>query len=277
MTSTASCLYEGRVRHRRFEPSPHEFRYRLSLLYVDLDELSDLFRGRWLWSNERRTLASFRRVDHLGDSSLPLKEAVSQLVKERTGKRTGGPVRLLTNPRYYGFGFNPASFYYCFDEADTRVETIVAEVSNTPWGERHCYVLGEAANLGSETKLHYRFPKSFHVSPFLDMNYEYDWRFSAPGERLAIHMDNQTTTGKTFDATLNLQRREIDGLALAQALLRYPFMTGKVFGAIYFEALRLWLKGNPFFAHPRHEAAVPMARQILRDETSESQTPKEAL
>jgi DUF1365 family protein len=258
--SRASCLYEGRVRHRRFEPSPHEFSYRLSLLYIDLDELPDLFRGRWLWSNERRTLASFRRADHLGDPRLPLKDAVVQLVEERTGQTINGPIRLLTHPRYYGYGFNPVSFFYCFDEADSRVEAIVAEVSNTPWGERHCYVLTESANRGSKRKMRYRFPKSFHVSPFLDMDYEYDWRFLAPGERLAVHMDNLTGAEKTFDATMNLRRREIGGVSLARALTRYPFMTGKVVGAIYFEALRLRLKGTPFFSRPRHGEAVPSTR-----------------
>ncbi len=252
MTAPASCLYEGRVRHRRFAPRRHEFSYRLSLLYLDLDELPDLFTGRWLWSNEGRTLASFRRADHLGDPQVPLKDAVHALVEQRTGRRLAGPVRLLTHPRYFGYVFNPVSLFYCFDSTGARLESIVAEVSNTPWGERHCYVLGEDANLGSARKQRYRFAKTFHVSPFLDMDYVYDWRFVAPGEQLVVHMDNARGAARDFDATMTLRRRELSGAALARALARYPFMTGKVAAAIYFEALRLWIKRTPFFPHPRH-------------------------
>ena len=258
MTAPASCLYEGWVRHRRFQPRRHEFRYRLHLLYADLDELPELFAGRWLWANERRAAVSFRRADHLGDPRLPLAAAVRDLVEERSGRRCEGPIRLLTHPRYFGFAFNPVSFFFCFDPRE-RLETIVAEVSNTPWGERHCYVLTEQANAGSAVKKRYRFAKAFHVSPFLGMDQTYDWRFTVPGRGMVVHMDNLRGGEVTFDATMRLQRREIGTASLAGALARRPLMTAKVFAAIYFEALRLWMKGTPFVPHPRHQSTAPDA------------------
>ena len=245
-----SCIYQGRVRHRRFRPVAHMFSYSLFLMYLDLDELPALFKKRWLWSSEHFTLAQFRRRDHLGDTRIPLVQAVRDLVEQRTGARPQGPIRLLTHLRYFGYCFNPVSFYFCYDRADRRVETIVAEVTNTPWDEQYCYVLPESLNEAHGNKKRYRFPKAFHVSPFIDMEVDYDWRFLEPDRQLVLHMDNLKEGRKLFDATLTLTRQEITGPALASALIRYPLMTGKVIAAIYFQALRLWLKKTPFYAHP---------------------------
>ncbi len=256
-----SCIYAGRVRHRRFAPVPHTFRYRLFMMYLDLAELPELFRRRWLWSSDRFALAQFRRSDHLGDPSVPLDQAVRDLVAQRTGTRPAGPIRLLTHLRYFGYCFNPVSFYFCFDAADARLETIVAEVNNTPWGERHCYVLTDSMNMGREHNKRYRFEKAFHVSPFMEMDLGYDWRFTMPGERLAVHMENEKDGRRLFDATLALERTEIDGGSLARALLTYPLMTAKVVGAIYWQALRLWLKRCPVYIHPAKEAPTTPANR----------------
>jgi DUF1365 family protein len=181
----ASAIYVGTVRHRGHLPRPHAFANSVFMMYLDLDELPTLFDSRWLWGYQRRAPAAFHRADYFGDPDLPLAECVRRLVAERTGVRPSGPIRLLTHLRYFGCAFNPVSVYYCFDATGTVLETIVAEITNTPWKERHCYVLGPGDNLGSARKPHFRFAKSFHVSPFLDMDFDYDWRFVAPGERLA--------------------------------------------------------------------------------------------
>ncbi len=141
-----SCIYEGYVRHRRFRPVQNAFQYRLFLMFLDLAELPTIFEDRLLWSGDQVNLAYFRRKDHLGDSKVPLEQAVRDLVEERVGRRTTGPIRLLTHLRYFGYCFNPVSLYYCYDQADQHVETIVAEIHNTPWGEEYCYVLGEDLN-----------------------------------------------------------------------------------------------------------------------------------
>jgi hypothetical protein len=253
-----SAIYEGTVRHRRFAPVKNEFRYRLFLIYLDLDELPALFEGFPLWSADRPNLAWFDRTDHLGDPKVPLKTAVQNLVEEKTGRRPAGPIRLLTHLRYFGHCFNPVSFYYCFDPAGKRVETIVAEVHNTPWMEEHPYVLSDTGNEHPmEGWRRHRFAKVFHVSPFMDMDLDYDWRFRLPGAHLGAHFILQRSGVRLFDASLRLERREISRAALNRVLLHYPAMTLKVVVLIHWQALRLWNKGVPFYTHPKKRTGVP--------------------
>ena len=259
-----SALYFGQVRHRRFAPRAHAFEYRLFMAYLDLADLESVFRGRWLWSTSRPGLAWLRRADYLGDPQVSLGEAVRAHVEQETGKRPSGPIRMLTNLRYFGLSFNPVTFYYVFDAADTRVETIVAEVTNTPWNERHVYVLADETNEGSGAVRRHRLAKRFHVSPFMPMDIDYDWRFSAPRESLSVHMENYSQGAQVFDATLALERRTLSGSSLARALAFFPLMTAKVVGAIYWEALRLWAKRVPFYTHPT-KLASPSRRKALEE------------
>jgi DUF1365 family protein len=247
-----SALYAGRVRHRRYSPVPHGFSYAIFQVYLDLAELDTVFQGRWLWSASRPAVARFRRSDHLGDPSTPLDVAVRDLVEASGRPRPDGPIRLLTHLRYFGYVMNPVSFYYCFDADDTRVRTIVAEVNNTPWGERHCYILA-VGDGGRVSRVESR--KAFHVSPFMSMDMSYAWRLSAPGDRLSVHMTNLAAGERVFDATLTLSRVPMTGWHLARVLAAYPLMTAKVIAAIYWQALRLWWKGVPSHPHPRYAAA----------------------
>jgi len=246
-----SCIYEGQVRHRRFAPVENSFCYKLFMIYLDLEELPRLFDDHLLWSSQGPNLAYFRRGDHLGDPEQPLDESVRALVAEGAGSRPQGPIRLLTHLCYFGYRFNPVSFYFCFDEAGRQVETIVGEVNNTPWGEQHCYVLSEALNTGTPAKKRYHFRKEFHVSPFMGMDQAYTWRFTAPGSGLSIHMDNRENGTPLFDATMTLRRTEIAGRSLARVLVQYPLMTAKVIGAIHWQALKLWRKRCPVYSHPK--------------------------
>jgi DUF1365 family protein len=220
-------------------------------MFLDLEELPVLFQRNIIWSHDRVNLAYLRRRDHLGDPRIPLQQAVRDLVEDRVQKRPTGPIRMLTHLRYFGYCFNPVSFYYCYDESGHQAETIVVEIHNTPWGEEHCYVLAEKLNEHPVRGWkRYQFSKNFHVSPFMDMDIWYDWRFKEPGKSLSVHMNNFEKEKKLFDATLTLNRREIDSHALTRVLLAYPFMTLKVTTMIYLQALRLWSKGVPFYVHP---------------------------
>jgi hypothetical protein len=247
----ASCIYEGAVRHRRFDVRGHEFRYRLALAYVDLDELPTLLSGRLL--KRHPGLVRFRRRDYLGNPQAPLAEAVKELVHERTGTRPGGPIRLLTQLRSFGHCFNPVSFYYCFDPPGERLEHVLAEVTNTPWGERHVYVLSARTPSPMLTGTS---AKQLHVSPFMGMEHRYEWRVSAPSTRLEIQIDSHRAGALAFDATLCLRRRELTRRTVAATTARYPFATLRVLSLIYMQALALRRKGVPVHPHPTAKAEL---------------------
>jgi len=245
-----SRIYKGWVRHRRDAPARNHFRYRIFMMYIDLAELPRLFEGVPFWSANRPALAWFKRGDYLGDPSLPLDAAVRDLVLERTGRRPTGPIRLLTHLRYFGYCMNPVSFYYCFDAAGGRLETIVAEITNTPWKERHRYVLPVGGADAAARLKRFAFEKEFHVSPFLPMNLQYRWRFSDPLQRLVVDMQNYRDGERVFDATLALTQEPVSAGSLLRILAAYPLMTMKVIAAIHWQALKLWWKKTPFHAHP---------------------------
>lgn len=258
---TASAVYEGWIRHRRFEPVEHEFRYRLFLMYLDLDELPRVLDRYPLWSARRPAPARFRRADFMGDPERPLAECARDAVKAQTGSRPAGPVRMLANLRTLGHTFNPVCFYYCFDDGE-RVEAVVADVNNIPWGERHPYVLARNGRQGNV--LAQELDKALHVSPLMAMDQTYAFRASEPGERLSVQIesrprhvrglyDTQRDTDsprKHFDATLSMRRRELSGPLLTRMLLRYPAMPLQIVAKIYAQTLRLKLKGVPYFPHP---------------------------
>ncbi len=243
-----SAIYRGNIRHRRLAPTRHTFSYRLFMMYLDLAELPRLFDSHWLWSARRAAPAWFRRSDYLGSEGVALDTAVRDEAERLTGTRPDGPVRLLTHLRYFGYIMNPVSFYYCFSRNE-RVETILAEITNTPWKERHVYAVRASSNRAATDTTH-RFGKEFHISPFMPMDQEYSWRFTDPGERLSVHMENHHEGTKLFDASLTLERHAISSRSLAAVLATYPFMTLKVLAGIYGQALRLRLKKTPYHPHP---------------------------
>lgn len=244
---SASALYEGWVRHRRLEPVSHEFRYPIFMAYLDLAELPEVLDPLGGWSARRPAPARFRRSDHIGPQELALDRVVRERVAAETGSEPRGPIRMLTNLRYFGHCFNPVSFYFCFDESGAAVEAVLAEVNNTPYGETHAYVLG---NDGRKRVVSGTLEKEFHVSPLMGMDHVYDWRATAPGGDLQVHIASRRNQQLVFDATLALQRRELTPAVARRMLARYPALTLQVMARIYWQALRLRLKGAPWFGHP---------------------------
>ena len=233
------------------------------MMYLDLDELPGVFDHFLLWSVERLNLASFHRKNYLGDPSRPLKECVLDEVQHQAGFRPSGRVSILTHLAYFGYCFNPVSFYYCFDADGKKLEAIVAEITNTPWGERHRYVLTDQTPGmdGEWSPAHGRgrfvFQKQFHVSPFFPMDIKCTWVFSAPqkvfGSPLHVFMMNEREGKKVFEVNLDLHRAPISTINLLRAQLLYPFMTAMVLTGIYIQAGLLWVKRMPFFSHPKSE------------------------
>lgn len=166
-----------------------------------------------------------------------------------------GPVRLLTQLRYCGYYFSPLNLYYCMNQEGQGVDAVVAEVSNTPWRQRHYYVLWEGNRRGLGAELAFAHPKGFHVSPFIGMAAEYRWRLTPPGRRLSVSIAVDDGQGPLFAARMALARRPLSDGQLGRLLLRYPLMTARTMGAIYYQALKLWLQQCPSYPHPNKNAA----------------------
>jgi len=254
----ASAIYEGVVFHARSEPVQHRFSYRIFMPLFDLSELPELLEEIPLWSARRRAPARLRRSDHLGDPSTPLDQACRELVFSELGRAPAGPVRLLANPRYWGIGMNPVAFYYLHglrpDGGAGAVEAMIAEVTNTPWGESRCYVL-DARDRAPGEGMGGDFDKLLHVSPFMPMEQSYRWSANEPGKRLRVRLSNHVEPAgrKVFEAGVDLGRREITPRTMASLLLRYPPMTASTFARIYLNAAKLKLKGVPYFRNPGKE------------------------
>lgn len=271
-----SRIYQGHVRHRRFTPVNNAFRYGMFMWYIDLDELDALVSKFWFLRKNKRGVVSFMREDYFGDAQKDLKSEVRNEITQffvESGRAAPQieSVRMLSHLRYFNMIFNPVTFYYCFN-AEEELVAVLAEITNTPWGERHAYVL---PSVREDTRQHfvhpgsghviavdrkaadvmgYEFEKAFHVSPFNPMNMTYHWVFKKPGEGLSVHMDNTMADSKHdeikhFDATLGLKSRPVS--QAPRILLKQPVMTLKVVAGIYWQALKLWIKRSPFYDHPK--------------------------
>jgi len=262
-TGLRSRLYKGKVYHTRFHPTHHKFGYTIFYAYIDLDELPVLLDTLWpLASSTTTALARFDVRDHLkgvGDETQPLAIRVRDLVEEKIGKRPKGPICLLTHLTYLGYCFNPVSFYYIWDEKGEELETVVAEVSNTPWLEQYCYVLDPRNKREVKARRHgvdgwnYIFQKRFHVSPFMDLEHVYDWDFTPPRERLMVSTTMVKGTEQWFNALMHLNAIPFTAMGLMECCLRWPLLTQTVQFLIHYQAFHLWRKRVPFFPHPEGE------------------------
>jgi DUF1365 family protein len=250
----ASAIYRGSLAHARSGPSAHAFAYDVWLLYLDLERLPALLAGPGPLCAGRLAFLSFRREDFLGGEP-DLADAARARVATELGFRPAGPVRLLTQVRTLGHVFNPVSFYYCFAADGRTLQAVVAEVTNTPWGERHAYVVPAGPD-GVDATV----PKVFHVSPFFGLDQRYHWRLGVPDERLVVEMRNEEGGREVFRARLDLRREPWSAGALWRAALGQPLMAWRVHAAIYWQALLLWLKRTPFHGHPGKPAAEAARR-----------------
>ena len=209
---------------------------------VDLAEIDEVVAQHPLWSRERPNVVSFRREDFLGDPGTSLDAAVRDVVEADTATRPGGPIAMLGHLRMWGWLFNPIVLYYCYDPTGTAVEHLVADVTNTPWKDRHAYVLGAP---GVQVV-----GKAMHVSPFFGMDQVYRFAYGAPADDLVLSISVLEHGEPAFAAGLRLRRHPLSRRTLGRILARHPFLTMRVSTGIRRHALRLWSKGAPLHPHP---------------------------
>lgn len=255
-----SCIYEGTVAHRRRDPVTHQFQNRLFMVYLDLDELPQLVGSGGVISSTKLATRSFLRGDHLFDNSQSLTAEVREMIHQQTGRHSQGPIRLLTQLRYFGYYFSPLNLFFVFDNQGEQIEYVVAEVNNTPWQERHCYVLWEGNRRTGVDGLRFSHPKEFHVSPFMHMAMQYEWHLAVSDQSLSISLCSTDDERLLFSSGMTLERRELSRPMLRRMTVRYPLMTARISAAIYYQALKLWWKKCPFYTHPKKQPVALSAK-----------------
>jgi len=239
-----SQVCTGIVKHQRHVEKSHQFKYNVFMMLLDLDELNHIFDNYWLWSVEKFNLASFKRKNYFDKGNEALIDSVKKLIDKRTGNKID-KVFLLTNLSCLGYCFNPISIYFCHNKG--KLVNCIIEVTNTPWGESHQYILDPILIKKDIYKM--SFKKVLHVSPFMTMDYEYQLKCKYSENSIIVYIENIKDGSCHFDATLSLTRLNINHKSLASTLIKFPFMTGKVILAIYWQALKLWIKGVNIINH----------------------------
>jgi len=240
-------LYFGRVIHARSRPHKHRFAYKVFSMLIDIDRLEETAGRSRLFSLDRFNLFSFYRRDHGARDGSSLRAHIDSILTE-AGHPVPDRIKLLCYPRILGYVFNPLSVYYCYD-SNGRVSALVYQVHNT-FGGVHSYVAPVADAEVQGRVIHQARHKNLHVSPFVGMAASYHFALDSPGETIGIRIRETDEDGPFLLATFDGKARDFTTASLAKAFVRYPLMTVKIIGAIHFEALRLWLKGVPFFSSP---------------------------
>lgn len=238
------------------KPKSHAFTYPLFMAFLDVDRIPELCEvssflsyGRWNW-------AAFHEEDQFGDPALPLRERLRLDAEAKGHVLPDGPIYLLTHLRYLGICFNPVSYFYCYDR-EGQLAMIMAQVTNTPWRERHTYWMPAAEGHRGKGGISFEVPKAFHVSPFMPMDCHYRWAFTEPGDRLEVHIVEFHCLDLFFDVSLDLTRHPWTAGIVRRTLIHFPWMTLKVLAAIHWEALWLWIKRVPVFTHPGSGSSRP--------------------
>ena len=262
MSESGLKLFKGTVTHTRTSPIAHQFQYSFFQIWLDVERPELIDNISPFWSSKKHNLVRFNRHHYLPNNdnkTQSLHQSICKKIQQQTNKHFQGKAYLLANLSYWGYCYNPVSFYFCYNP-NGKLEFILSEIHNTPWGERFTYVhdISSSVNKTSSQrenkandKLQFKFDKQFHVSPFMPMDLQYDWQFQTAKNKILISMNLHQKEQSIFNATLNLQGEELSSYQANKLPFNYPFMCFKVLFSIYWNALRLWFKGVTFFDHPK--------------------------
>lgn len=262
MTESGLRLFKGIVTHTRTSPILHRFKYSFFQIWLDVERPTLIDNISCFWSSKNSNLVRFNRKNYLPNNdneTLTLHQSVYKKIQQQTGKKFQGKAYLLTSLSYWGYCYNPVSFYICYSH-NGKLEFILSEIHNTPWGERFTYVHDVSSSLNkvssqgenkTSDKLQFKFDKQFHVSPFMPMGLQYDWEFQIDQKKILIKMNLHQQKKSIFNATLDLKGEELTSNKANKLPFYYPFMCLRVLFAIYWHALRLRVKGVTFFDHPK--------------------------
>jgi len=245
----------GSVVHNRLTPKSHRFTYQMSWCLFDLDSIDDLFKQSRFWSLNKFNIVSIRNKDYINNTPASIKSKVRTYLLNHTDKEFNGKIFLFTHPRYMGFGFNSVNFYFCYE--NDHLLYILSEINNTPWKQKHVYFhdcLNPMNNKGNKIFDYvFNFKKEFHISPFVDMEIDYQWKFTVSPEKFTVQMRLNKQDKRLMNVSLNTVVVPIGKNDLIKWTLKKPFQALKMFTGIYWQAFKLWAKKIPFFTHPKEQ------------------------
>lgn len=236
-----SALYHGQVDHARFTPIKHRFTYDITLFWIKLSEVEELTKKVRFFSSKKIAWVRFKPSDYLDGDNAPLQDRVLNKMSALAGEELKGNIYMLGQMRTLGLYFSPVNFYFLQQEAQTEFSHMLAEVSNTPWDEKHCYLVDMNDQTDND--------KAFHVSPFNPIDMQYRWRVTQPNEKFAMSL-SCIKGQKHFEAGLALVKQPLTTETLKAALIKVPSFTIKSLLGIYWQALKLFIKGAPIYDHP---------------------------
>jgi len=239
MNTFSSCIYSGLITHKRFKPKKHFFTYKTFSLLIDLKEIKDLEKKIKFFSYNKFNILSFYNIDHGPRDGSSLNNWTKKILSKAKINISGGKIKLLCFPRFFGYVFNPLSIFYCYDKK-SKLKAVLYEVKNT-FNEQHTYVF--RSNASSNIILH-KCQKKFYVSPFIAMKTFYNFRLSKPKNNISVLIKQSDVSGLLLIAHQVGKRIKLNSYNLLVQFLKHPLMSFKVIAAIHFEAFRLWLKGT---------------------------------
>tara|TARA_Y100000590_G_scaffold330596_2_gene375589 strand:- start:344 stop:1114 length:771 start_codon:yes stop_codon:yes gene_type:complete len=236
-----SCIYRGKVVHKRFKPKEHYFKYNVFSLFLDLSELKKIEKEIKIFSYNKFNIISFYDSDHGARDETSLDQWVKLNLKKIGVTTDKIKIKILCYPRIFGYVFNPLSIFFIYDK-NQNLKAILYEVKNT-FGEQHTYIFKVEKNIDLIENF---CVKKFHVSPFINMNCTYFFRTLKPEKKMSVVINQNDNEGKLLYASQDGYKKELTNKNLIISYFSHPLMTFKVIGAIHFEALKLWLKGVKF-------------------------------